>query len=76
MRKTTIYLPEETERRLRQAAKRLRKSRAEITRTALDRYLDDAERETPLPPSVGSASNPGFDASRYEEWLAEHWKPD
>ena len=75
MEKTTVYLTEQAKRRLRRAAKRLGKSDAEITRAALDRYLDDAERERSLPPSIGMGSNPGLRARDYEDWLAERWRP-
>lgn len=74
MEKTTVYITERTKRRLRRAAKRLGKSHAEITRTALDRYLDDAERKRSLPPSIGMGSNPGLRARDYEAWLAERWQ--
>jgi hypothetical protein len=75
MEKTTIYLTEQAKRRLRQAAKRLGKSDAEITRAALDRYLDETERERSLPPSIGMGSNPDLHARDYEDWLAERWRP-
>jgi hypothetical protein len=71
--KTTIYLPESTERRVRQAAKRLGKSRAEITRTALEDYLDRSERNAGLPASVGMGENPLAPAATYEERLARRW---
>ena len=73
MRKTTIYLPESTERRIRQASKRLGKSRAEITREALETYLDGAERTRGLPPSVGMGANPNVKAADYEARLAQRW---
>jgi predicted transcriptional regulator len=73
VRKTTIYLPESIERRMSRAAKRLGKSRAEITRAALDDYLDRSERVASLPASVGMGNNPNAAASDYEERLAERW---
>jgi predicted transcriptional regulator len=73
VRKTTIYLPESTARRMSRAAKRLGKSRAEITRAALDDYLDRSERVASLPASIGMGDNPNAAARDYEERLAEHW---
>lgn len=74
MRKTTIYLSESTERRMRRAAKRLGVSRAEITRAALEEYLDRSEREGSLPPSVGMGENPQASAADYEARLARLWR--
>lgn len=70
MLKTTIYLPEVTERRMRQAARLLGKSRAELTREALDAYLDRCEGERGLPASVGMGDNPDARAATYEGRLA------
>lgn len=73
MRKTTIYLPDDLERRMRQAAELLGKSRADITREALEQYLDRAERERGLPPSVGMGDNAGAPAASFRDRLAEGW---
>jgi hypothetical protein len=73
VRKTTIYLPESTERRMSRVAKRLGKSRAEITRAALEAYLDRSERVARLPASVGMGSNPNAPAADYKERLADGW---
>jgi predicted transcriptional regulator len=73
VRKTTIYLPESTARRMSRAAKRLGKSRAEITRAALEDYLDRSERVASLPAWVGIGNNPNTPAATYKERLAEYW---
>lgn len=73
VRKTTVYLPESTEQRMRRAAKRLGKSRAEITRSALEDFLDRSERTGGLPASVGMGENPNATAANYEERLARRW---
>lgn len=73
MHKTTIYLPEGTQQRIRRAAKQLGISRAEITRAALEEYLDRTERNGVLPPSVGMGENPNARAADYEERLEKHW---
>jgi hypothetical protein len=74
MRKTTVYLPDSTEQRIRRVAKRLGVSQAELTRTALEQYLDRSERGEGLPPSVGMGENPNATATDYEERLARHWR--
>jgi hypothetical protein len=74
MRKTTVYLPDGTERRIRRAAKRLGVSQAELTRIALEQYLERSERGEGLPPSVGMGENPKATAADYEERLARHWR--
>lgn len=73
VRKTTIYLPDVLERRMRQAADLLGKSRADITREALEQYLDRCEGRRGLPPSVGMGDNSGAPASNYKERLAKGW---
>jgi len=73
VRKTTIYLPESIHRRMDRAAKRLRLSRAEITRAALEDYLDRSEQARGLPPSVGMGDNPTDRAADYEQRLARGW---
>jgi Arc/MetJ-type ribon-helix-helix transcriptional regulator len=75
MRKTTIYLPDELERRMRQAAELLGKSRAEITREAIEQYLDRAEGARGLPPSVGMGRNAEAPAARFRDRLAKGWRP-
>jgi hypothetical protein len=70
--KTTVYLPESTHRRVGRAAKRLGKSQAEITRSALEDYLDRSERAAGTP-WLGIASNPNAPAADYKERLAKYW---
>ncbi len=74
MRKTTVYLTEGTERRIRRVASRLGVSQAELTRTALEQFLDRSERGEGLPPSVGMGENPEAAAADYEERLAQGWR--
>jgi predicted transcriptional regulator len=73
VKKTTIYLPEGTERRMLDAARWLGKSRAEMTREALEQYLDRCDAGRGLPESVGMGENPRARAATYEDRLAEAW---
>jgi len=73
VRKTTIYLPDALERRMRQAAELLGRSRADIAREALEQYLDRCENQRGLPPSVGMGDNNATAAASYKERLAKGW---
>lgn len=71
--RTTIYLPHALERRMRQVAELLGKSRADITREALEQYLERCERQRGLPPSVGMGDNSGAPAASYRDRLDQSW---
>jgi predicted transcriptional regulator len=69
--KTTLYLPRDLQRRLRDAARRSRKPQAELVREALRSYLDSAD-----PPSVGIVGivdDPELAAADSEAWLRDEW---
>jgi plasmid stability protein len=71
--KTTLYLPDDTQRRLRDASRRSRRPQAELVREALERYL--RSEEPPLPRSIGSGSDSEVTGANSEDWLREHWRP-
>lgn len=73
MNKTTLYLPRETHRRLRDAADRLHRAQADIVREALDRYLE--AEEAPIPRSIGLGSDPDVTGAGSEDWLRQNWRP-
>ncbi len=73
MNKTTLYLPRDTQRRLRDAASRLHRAQADIVREALDRYL--AAEEAPVPRSIGLGTDPDVTGANSEKWLRDHWRP-
>jgi hypothetical protein len=56
MKRTTIFLTEDLERRLQETARRTRRPQAEIVRDALSQYLHGQTR--PWPRSVGSERTP------------------
>ena len=74
MKKTTIYLSDELVIEIKSASRRERRPEAEIIREALGGYFKRQKRS--LPSFVGMVSDGSFDASKDEEYLAEHWKPD
>jgi len=60
MKKTTVYLDEELAIALKDIAQREDRSKAEIIREGLSRYVDGRKR--PLPSFVGSVSDDLFSA--------------
>lgn len=69
MKRTTIFLDEDLERRLREAARRDGRPAAGLVREALDTYLAAREAQgTPLPPIAGRfASGHADTADRVDE---------
>lgn len=53
MTRTTVYLSQDAKRRLSAAARRRRRSEAELIRDAIDQFLaDEPERPRPTPPQL------------------------
>lgn len=73
MKKTTLYLPEEMQRGLKDAAKRTGKSEALMIREALAEYL--VKQARPWPKSIGMFSGDGsFDARNTKAFLREAYR--
>jgi hypothetical protein len=70
MEKTTLYLPKELQRLLRDTAKATGRSQTELVREALDAYLSKVER--PFPQSVGIGDD-DLTARDSEKWLMREW---
>lgn len=71
MDKTTLYLTPELRRRLREAARRSGRRQADMIRSALDAYLDEAQANRPR--SIGAGEDDALDAGDTETWLRERW---
>lgn len=71
MEKTTIYLPSELHRALKDAARAEKKPQAEVLRRALEEYLGRQERRLPL--SVGLGEDRGLSGEDSEDWLHDQW---
>jgi predicted transcriptional regulator len=71
MEKTTIYLPEDLHRALREAACAENKAQAEVIRRALEEYLERRERALPL--SIGLEQDSGLSGAGSEAWLEAEW---
>lgn len=71
MDKTTLYLPADLRLQLEQAAKRERRSQAEIVREALGRYLSAAPAAKFR--SVGLGADDEVTGASSEAWLRQSW---
>jgi predicted transcriptional regulator len=74
VRKTTLYLPEATRRRLQELAKRTGRRQADLMRQALDGYL--ALDTVPLPGSIGAGADAELSGEASEDWLRARVRPD
>ncbi len=72
MDKTTLYLPGELHRRLRQAARRSGRPQADVIRAALDAYLRESRPDRPR--SIGAGEDETLGARDIEAWLRERWR--
>lgn len=71
MEKTTLYLPEQLQRELREAARREGRPQAVLVREALDAYLRGRPR--PQPHSIGMLEDPELRAEDAKRWVRERW---
>lgn len=74
MQKTTLYLPAELHKSLKEAAKREQKSQAELIREVLSNYMKTRPR--PVPSCIGVAEDAGVTARESEDWINQHWLKD
>jgi hypothetical protein len=71
VRRTTMYLPDDTRRRLADAAIVRGKSQAELIREAVEEFLANAER--PWPRSIGIGEDPELSGAEAKDWLRRTW---
>lgn len=71
MEKTTVYLPGELHKALKEAARSQKKAQAEVLRAALEEYLERQER--PRPRSVGIGEDKELSGAESEDWLRARW---
>ena len=71
MDKTTLYLPDELRRALKDAARRSGRAQADLVREALQLYLGNQTR--PWPKSIGAGADGTLDARDSEDWLRAQW---
>lgn len=74
MEKVTVELPIALKRSLRAIAHRDGISMSAVVRAALYAHLEEGPNAD-WPRSIGMISDGSFDASKDEEYLAEHWLP-
>lgn len=73
MEKTTLYLPTQLHRALRELSRRTGRTQAEVMREALQAYVQGQER----PPlrSLGLGENTELHGADTEDWLEANWRP-
>jgi hypothetical protein len=71
MEKTTLYLPAELHRALKEQARRSGRAQADLVREALESYLSGAL--WPQPTSIGAGADDGVSARESEDWLTREW---
>lgn len=71
MEKTTVYLPSELQRRLRDLAHQRKQPQAELIRDALDEYLRVSAK--PLLRSLGLGADEDLSAVDCEDYLRRRW---
>lgn len=73
MEKTTLYLPAELHRALKDVSRRTGQPQAALIREALSLYLGQWSK--PVPRSLGLGDNPTLSGADTEVWLEAHWQP-
>ena len=71
MEKTTLYLPSDLQRVLRDEARRTGRPQAELVRDALRSYFEQHAR--PRPRSIGIGEDTGLSGRESERWLDREW---
>lgn len=74
MRKTTIYLSDETMNEIKLTARAQGRSEAEIVREALNDYFE--RRRHDVPSIFGTWSGGTIGGADSEDWLRENWHPE
>jgi hypothetical protein len=69
--KTTLYLPAELQRALREEGRRAGRAQAELIREALSEYL--ARRPRPQPRSIGIVASGKVAGRASEAWVRREW---
>jgi hypothetical protein len=74
VKRTTIFLTEELEQLLQEAARRSRRPQAEIVREALSDYLKAKPRPWPRSVGMGANGDPNVTSSNVTEWVRREWE--
>jgi hypothetical protein len=72
MQKTTLYLPDELQRQLQEAARRMGRSQADLIREALETFLGTVQ--PPKARSIGIVDDPDLRGEDTEDWLRRNWR--
>jgi predicted transcriptional regulator len=69
--KTTLYLPDDLHRALKEHARRSGRPQAALVREALQAYLEGTT--WPQPKSIGAGADNDLTARQSDEWLTREW---
>jgi Ribbon-helix-helix protein, copG family len=76
MKRTTVFLTDDLEHLLQEAARRAHRPQAEIVRDALTQYLRAHPRPWPRSLPMGENSDPSVTSENVKDWVREQWRQD
>jgi predicted transcriptional regulator len=76
MRRTTVFLPDETAEALQDAARRLGRPQSDLLREALEEYLPRHARPWPSSVGAGQYRIAGVSARTAKAWVHDEWDRD
>jgi Arc/MetJ-type ribon-helix-helix transcriptional regulator len=76
MKKTTVYLSDEQTRYIKDRAREVGSSEAEVIRSAIDRLAEAQPIARKRPRSIGAFSSDTIHGRDFEGWLAANWERD
>lgn len=76
MRRTTIFMPEELDRRLQALVRRTHRPQSELIREALAQYLQKVEPKGPRSIGMGASREPSVNSEEVKRWARDEWARD
>jgi len=76
MKRTTMFLTDDLERKLQEVALRLKRPQAEVVREALAEYLYAHDKPWPSSVGLGANSDPSVTSDNIKEWVRDRWRRD
>jgi predicted transcriptional regulator len=73
MKRTSVFLTEDLERLLREAARRTHRPQAEVIRDALELYFQAQPRSWPRSVGMGENSDLTVTSENVKDWVRETW---
>jgi predicted transcriptional regulator len=73
MRRTTIFMPEDLDRRLQAASRRTHRARSELIREALVLYLQQLQPSGPRSLGMGASQDEEVSSENVKQWVHGEW---